>query len=59
MTRKQATLTNLLLSLVFALAIIGSAVLVEDKGVSRTVSFLLIAVWFVPFFYLSRKMRER
>ncbi|MEM6469778.1 MAG: hypothetical protein AAF802_09525 [Planctomycetota bacterium] len=53
MSRRQASLLNLLLSLLFAIIIIAVAKL-NTSGDSFTITGLLIAVWFVPFCILSQ-----
>jgi len=53
LTPKRATYANYLISIVFAAAMIGSSLIIDDKDTSQIVVFILIAIWFVPFFYLN------
>ena len=46
--------TNIIISIVFAAAMIGSAILIDDTDIERTVGFILIVAWLVPFFYLTQ-----
>lgn len=59
MNFKTAKLANILVSLLFALAMIISSYFFADKELSKTVNFMLIAVWLVPFFYLNKKMKRK
>ena len=59
MDYKKAKLANTLISLFFALAMIISSYLIADKELSKTVVFMLIAAWFVPFFYLKKQMKRK
>ena len=56
---KKAKSAIILVSLFFALAMIVSAYFIEDKKLSQTVVFILIAVYLVPFFYLSKQMKRK
>ena len=52
------------LALIIALTIIMptliiSSYFIEDKEQSNTVVFILIAVYLVPFFYLSKQMKRK
>lgn len=56
MTPKRAALYNILVSLFFATAIILASYLIADtqyENHAQTVTHLLIALWFVPFIWLS------
>ena len=48
---KKAKSAIILVSLFFALAMIISSYFIEYKEQSKTVVFILIAVYLVPFFY--------
>ena len=43
----------IVISLLFAGGILVSSALIDDPNTQTTVSNLLIAIWFVPFAYLS------
>ncbi|MCB0089947.1 MAG: hypothetical protein KDE54_18705 [Caldilineaceae bacterium] len=58
MTSKRAMYTNIIISIVFAAAMIGSAILIDNTDTARTVRFILIAVWLVPFFYLAKRQNS-
>jgi hypothetical protein len=58
MTSKRVMYTNIIISIVFAAAMIGSAILIDDTDTERTVRFILIAVWLVPFFYLTKRQKS-
>lgn len=59
MTPKRATYVNYLISIVFAAAMIGSSLIIDDKDVSQAVVFILIAIWLVPFFYLAKAQKRK
>ena len=59
MDYKKAKLANILISLFFALAMIISSYFIADKELSKTVVFMLIAAWLVPFFYLKKQMKRK
>lgn len=59
MDHKKAKWANIVIALFFAAAMIISSYYIADKELLKTVSFLLIAVWLVPFFYLSKKMKRK
>ena len=54
MTSKRAASLNTIISIGFALAMIGTSLIIADKDMSQTVVFILITIWFVPFFYLIK-----
>lgn len=58
MTSKRAMYTNIIISIVFAAAMIGSAILIDDTDIERTVGFILIVAWLVPFFYLTKRQKS-
>ena len=53
MTAKKATVLNILISLLFAAAIVISSALVADTETAETMTYILIALWFIPFAYLT------
>lgn len=55
---KKAKQISITVSILFALAMLLSSSFIADKDLSQNVVFMLIAVWLVPFFYLSKKSRE-
>lgn len=59
MDSKKAKLAMIFVSIFFALAMIISSYFIDDKDHATTVVFLLIAVWFVPFSYLSKQMKRK
>lgn len=59
MTTKRATYANVLISIVFAAVMIGSAIMINDKDTSQTVVLILIAIWFVPFLYLAKAQKRK
>ena len=54
MTNKKINLLQIGIALVFAAVIILSNYLMKGAEHSDTVMYLLIALWFIPFLYLSR-----
>ncbi|WP_299981527.1 hypothetical protein [uncultured Pseudoteredinibacter sp.] len=56
---KKAKQVNIAISILFALAMLLSSFFIADKDVSQNVVFVLIAVWLVPFFYLSKRQRSK
>lgn len=59
-TAKQAGALNIGVSLLFAGAILLSAMMLKkDPDQAQMVSFLLIALWFVPFSYLASFERRK
>lgn len=59
MTPKKASFLIVAVSLFFAAAILLSGYLLADSDQAETVMFMLIALWFVPFIYLSSKTSGR
>ena len=53
-TPKGTTRSIILVSVVFAAAMLIASVTIADKAASQTVIQLLIALWFVPFIYFVR-----
>lgn len=58
MSPKKATLSIVIVSIVFAAAMIISSVILADKAYLQTVILSLIALWFVPFAYLIKVKKE-
>ena len=52
MTGQKAAILYLVISIVFAIAILFYSWLLRGTGYQSTVMFLLIAVWWVPFYIL-------
>jgi len=59
MDYKKARLANILISIFFALVMLVSSYFIEDKDLSENVMFMLIAIWLVPFFYLSKQSQGK
>jgi len=59
MDYKKARLANLVMSIFFALVMLVSSYFIADKALSEKVIFMLIAVWLVPFFYLSKQSQRK
>lgn len=55
MNRRQAGIGLIAVSIFFAIAIFISSRLPTDTDQADTATFILIALWFVPFAYLSAK----
>lgn len=53
MNQKKAALVNIGISILFAAAIIVSAFLLKGTQYQQTVTWLLIAVWWIPFSWLG------
>ena len=56
---KKVKVANIIISVLFAAAMIISSYFIEDKDLSKTVVIMLIAVWLVPFFYLNKQMKRK
>lgn len=54
MKPQNAIYLNLVISIIFAIAMIASSYFFDGHENQQMVTNLLIAVWFVPFFWLSR-----
>lgn len=59
MNPRRAAVLNLVVAIVFAAAILMSAFLLPDEEASATVTYLLIAVWLIPFTLLSASAGRR
>ena len=59
MNPKKAAFLIILISLLFAAAIILSSMYIDDKGSAQTVTFLLIGLWWIPFSYLAAAAGKR
>ncbi len=53
MTTRKANLLNIVISLLFAAAILFSGFLLEGSEHKQTMTYLLLALWFIPFSFLS------
>ncbi len=56
MSRRQAGIGLIVVSIFFAIAIFISSNLLAGTNQADTAMFILIALWFVPFAYLSAKV---
>lgn len=57
MNAKKASRLNIITSIIFAIAMISLALILNDTEYHKyteTAIFLLIALWFIPFSYFSR-----
>jgi archaellum biogenesis protein FlaJ (TadC family) len=52
MNPKQTTVSIIIVSIVFAIAIVMASIIMDDSEHSNTVTLILIAIWFIPFTYL-------
>jgi len=59
MDYKKSRLANILISIFFALVMLVSSYFIADKDLSENVMFMLIAIWLVPFFYLSKQSQGK
>tara|TARA_R110002050_G_C8837823_1_gene505728 strand:+ start:101 stop:280 length:180 start_codon:yes stop_codon:yes gene_type:complete len=59
MNYKKARMVNILISIFFALVMLISSYFIADKDLSETVIFILIAIWLIPFLYLSKKIQRK
>ena len=57
MTTKKAMYTTII-SIVFAAAMIRSALLVGGTDIEKKVGFIRIVMWLVPFFYLAKRQNS-
>ena len=55
---KGTTRNIVLVSVVFAAAMLIASVTIVDKSTSQTVILLLVALWLVPFLYLARARNQ-
>ena len=51
MKQRKSAVLNILVSLLFAGAIILSSLLLKDSDIASTVTFVLIGLWWIPFSY--------
>ena len=58
MKPKKITILIIAVSLAFAGAIIASSYLLADTGYSQIATFVLIAIWWIPFVYLINLSRK-
>ena len=55
---KGTTRNIVLVSVVFAAAMLIASVTIVDKSTSQTVILLLVALWLIPFLYLARARNQ-
>jgi len=55
MKPEKNALNTIIVSLIFAIAILLSSWLIEDKKQASVAMFALIALWFVPYSYFATK----
>jgi phosphatidylserine synthase len=58
MSNNKINFLQIGIAIFFAAAIILSAYLMKGSEKSDTVMFVLIALWFIPFLYLSRLAKK-
>lgn len=58
MNHQKAKRLNIAISILFALAMLLTSYVIADKDLSQTVVLILIALWFIPFLYLSKMGAE-
>ncbi|MCE0556383.1 hypothetical protein [Motilimonas sp. E26] len=54
MNRKKAMQANIAISILFAVVMLVSSYVIADKDLTQNIVIILIAIWFVPFLYLSK-----
>ncbi|HRW09995.1 MAG TPA: hypothetical protein P5121_33060 [Caldilineaceae bacterium] len=50
---------NIIISLGFAAIMIGAGLLIDNQEHAQFVLLMLIALWFIPFTYLSRAKKQK
>lgn len=45
-------------SLFFAFLMIVTSLIIADREYSQNITFLLIMVWLIPFFYFTKKIKK-
>ena len=58
MSTRTRGLLLITISLVAAAAMLGVAALLDGADSAQTVTFVIIAIWFVPFLWLSNGARK-
>ena len=58
MTKKQIQYLNIIIALVFAAAILLTA-WVTAGAYKDTITWILVTLWLIPFFYLSNYAKQR
>lgn len=58
MQNNKLALLNILISIIFAGLMIGASYLFQGEEYKNTVTYMLIALWFIPFSYLSYKSKK-
>ena len=51
---KKKAYSIVIVSIIFAAAMIASSTIFADSDKLQTIIFLLIAAWFIPFFYIIK-----
>jgi hypothetical protein len=59
MNPKKAKSLLIIVSLIIAIAMIISSYFLADTGHSQTAVFILIAIWWIPFTYLTRVSKRK
>ncbi|MDO6525847.1 hypothetical protein Q4519_09175 [Motilimonas sp. 1_MG-2023] len=54
MNRKKEMQANIAISILFAVVMLVSSYVIADKDLTQNIVIILIAIWFVPFLYLSK-----
>ncbi len=50
---------NIIISIIFAAIMIGAGLMIDNKEQAQVVLLILIALWFMPFTYLSRVKKQK
>ncbi|MEZ4683223.1 MAG: hypothetical protein R2932_54345 [Caldilineaceae bacterium] len=53
MTPKRTPRAIIIVSLVFAIAMVASSMMIAEKDASQPVILMIVALWFIPFSYLA------
>ena len=59
MAPKRAAYSIVMVSLAFAVAMIGSSIMIADREVFQTVNLILVALWFIPFAYFTNAKNRK
>jgi hypothetical protein len=57
-SQKHITRNIILISVIFAAVILTASVTIDDADTARTVTLMLIALWFVPFLYFAKARNQ-
>lgn len=59
MKPKKAATLNIAVALIFATAMIVSSIMIDDAEKANQTTFLIIALWIIPFIWINNQINKK